>query len=165
MVTAGALFTAVVAAWLGVYDPIVSSRRAMERRIEAKKTELIELASLAERYQSVRSRFSALEGKLAAQPQGFSTVTAIESLAAAAGVSGQVASMAPQPPQTIEEYEEQAVTARLEGISLPQLVVLLEGARGAEQYVRVKRISIRPQYKKPGLLDVTVTLAGYTVAR
>ncbi|MBI4828982.1 MAG: type II secretion system protein M [Nitrospinae bacterium] len=164
-VTAGAAVVALTAAWLGVYDPVVSSRYALERRIEATKTELTELAGLAERYQSIRRRFTALDAKLAAQPEDFSAVTAIESLAAAAGVSGQITSMTPQPPQTMEGYEEQPVTARLEEVTLPQLVVLLESARGAEHYLRVKRVSIRPQYKKPDLLDVTLTLAGYRVAR
>ncbi|MDH4185113.1 MAG: hypothetical protein OEV92_12875, partial [Nitrospinota bacterium] len=61
----------------------------------------------------------------------------------------------------VEGYKENSVALKIEKIPLGGLVDFLNALGAQKLYIRVKRISIKPLYENPDLLDVSLTLAWY----
>ncbi len=159
-----AAFIIVTILWLGVYEPAVERSETMTLKLEAKERELTEVKGLSKRYMEVRSRLNVFENKLKTQTKGFSSLAVMESLAKNAGVQNNVSYMAPRSPVALEGYRELPVELRLKQISLGKLISFLKAAKASGNYLRVKRIAVKPQYENQELLDVSISIAGYEKA-
>ncbi len=162
--TAG-VFIAVTVAWLGVWEPTVERKEALVIKIEAKKKEKLEVEALAAKFLNAKRRFSYLEAKLKSQGESFSPLGVMENIAASAGLKENVVSMTPQPPVEVEGYMESPIALKLEKVELSKLVSFLKLIRNSKNYLRVKRVSITPQYENPEWLNVSLSVAGYEQAK
>lgn len=165
MIAIGGFFAVATFLWLGVYEPAVERRETLKRKIDSKEKELSEVTALAENYLQIKNNLDRFEASLSTHAEGFSLLAEIESHASAAGVRDNVTSMSPLPPVAIEGYTENPIEIKMEDTSLPKLIRFLEFARGSENILRVKRISIKPDYEDQSRLDASITIAGYEVAR
>lgn len=154
----------VTGLWVGAIEPAVERRETLERKIETKRSELAEVRALAVKHAVIKERFDRFRDRIAAQPAGHSPLSYMESLAASAGVKDNIISMVPQPGEIMEGFRESPVSVKLEKVTLGRLVSFLKAAREGGIYLRVKRVSIKPQYEDPELLNVTLLIAGYEEA-
>jgi general secretion pathway protein M len=163
--SAAAIFVTATALWVGVYEPAVEKRVAMRKKIETKTAEIEEARALARTIAGLKDDMARFEARLAAKPAGFSVITEMESLAQSSGARENVVSMTPQRPVELGGYRESAVELALEKTTLSKLLRLLQSMRDSHGLTRVKRVTIKPQYKDPSLLDVSMTVAGYETLR
>jgi general secretion pathway protein M len=162
---AASVFVVGTALWLGVYEPAVEKREALRKKIATKTAEIEESKTLARGIADLKSQTARFDARLMARPAGFSVITEMETLAQSSGVRENVVSMNPQRPADVAGYKESAVELVMERTPLSKLLRLLESMRDSQGLLRVKRITIKPQYKDPSLLDVSMTVAGYEKAR
>jgi type II secretory pathway component PulM len=161
LVIAAGIFIFITVGWLGVLEPTVERRDALVLKIEAKKKEKQAVDALAARFHSAKLRFRRLEMKLKSQGVGFSPLGVMENMAASAGLKENVVSMNPQPQVEIEGYMESLIALKLEKVELSKLVTFLKLIQNSENYLRVKRVSIKPQYENPEWLTVSLSITGY----
>lgn len=160
-----AVFVAVTTLWVGVYEPAVERRSAMKKKIAVKTAEVEESRVLARTISGLRGDVARFETRLAGRPPGFSVITEMESLAQSSGARENVVSMTPQRPAELAGYKESAVELAMEKTTLPKLLRMLQAMRDSHGLLRLKRLTVKPQYKDPSLLDVSMTVAGYEMAR
>jgi len=153
---------AVTFAWLGVYEPLVADRQTLKRKIAAKKRELGEVEALALKVIGIKERFARLGEKIKDGQNNASAVSSMEALASSAGIGGNIVSMSPIPSVEIEGYKESVVDMKMEKVSLVQLKTFLESMMRSPGVMRVKRISIKPQFEDASVLDVSVSVARLT---
>lgn len=165
MVIVAGIFIFVTVGWLGVWEPAVERREALVVKIEAKKKEKLMVEALAAKLRGAKLLFGRLEMKLRSQEGGFSPLGVMENMAAAAGLKENVVSMTPQPPVEIEGYVEALIALKLEKVELSQLVAFLKLVQNSKNYLRVKRVSIKPQYENPEWLNVSLSISGYESAK
>jgi len=164
-VVLGAVFVTAALLWIGVYEPAIKHRETLMRKIDTKERELIEVKALADRYVEETKGFNRLDSRLESRPEGFSPLSEMESLASSSGVGENITSMEPMPPVSIGDYTESLIKIEIEKTTLPGLVRLLESMRGSKNVLRVKRIAVKPMFEDQSMLDVSMTVAAYEVAR
>lgn len=160
-----AVFVTVTVLWVGVYEPAVEKRSATRKKIATKTAEVEESRALARTISRLRGEMARFDSRLAGNPPGFSVITEMETLAQSSGARENVVSMTPQRPAELGGYKESAVELAMEKTTLPKLLRMLQAMRDSHGLLRVKRLTIKPQYKDPSLLDVSMTVAGYEAAR
>jgi len=165
MVASGGLFVVIIGIWLGVYEPAVEHRELLNRKIETKTMELKEVSALAENYLKEKTRVDMFESRIKARPKDFSPLAEMEGLAAAAGVRDNISSMSPKPSQAVGNYTEALFEIKMEKVTLPRLVRFLESVRDSKNMLLINRVSIKPGYEDQSMLDVSMTVAVYEMAR
>jgi len=158
-------FVAATALWIGVYEPAVEKRSAMMKKIAVKTAEVEESRALARSISALRGDMARFDSRLAGRPPGFSVITEMETLAQSSGARENVVSMTPQRPAELGGYKESGVELTMEKTTLPKLLRMLQAMRDSHGMLRVKRLTVKPQYKDPSLLDVSMTVAGYEAIR
>ncbi|MDH5510665.1 MAG: type II secretion system protein M [Nitrospinota bacterium] len=160
MVVGGGALALVILFWAMVIDPTVKGRSELASRIETKKKEIVEVRELARKISLSRIKFGALERRMP-EPGGSSLLSTMETIATESGIKDGVASMEPQPQVEVEGYSENSVAMRMEKIRLKELVGFLNEVGRRKSYIRVKRLSIKPLYEDPDLLEVKLTVSWY----
>lgn len=159
------VFVAVTTLWIGVYESAVEKRSAMRKKIVTKTAEVEESRALVRSISGLRGDMARFDARLAGRPPGFSVITEMETLAQSSGARENIVSMTPQRPAELGGYKESGVELTMEKATLPRLLRLLQAMRDSHGLLRVKRLTVKPQYKDPSLLDVSMTVAGYEVSR
>ena len=160
MVIGGGAMAVIILLWALVIDPTVKGRVELAGKIETKKDEIVQTRQTAAKISLARLRFGALERRMPASG-GPSLLSVMEGVTISSGVNENVASMEPQPPADVEGYTESSIAMRIEKIPLSGLVALLGQTTGQKTYIRLKRITIKPLYENPDLLDVALTVSWY----
>jgi len=156
----GGAALALILLWAFVVDPMAKGRTVLAQKIEAKKQEIADTRDLARKLAAARSRFGALERRMA-QREGSSLLSVVEAAAASAGVKESMSSIEPQAPVEVEGYMESSVSVKMEKIGLGGLVDFLKEVAAGRTFIRVKRASIKPLFENPDLLDVSLILCWY----
>lgn len=156
-----AAFISVTFLWFGVYEPAIDKRDTLIRKIEIKKNELIEARALADALVEQKADFSAFITRLNKQEAGSAPLSEVEALAVAAGIRESITNMSPSPPVMMDKFSETRLEIKMRGISLASLIDFLESLKGSKSEARVNRITIKPQFKDPSLLNLSLTLAFY----
>ncbi|VAX17019.1 hypothetical protein MNBD_NITROSPINAE02-1577 [hydrothermal vent metagenome] len=165
MVFSVALVAVISFLWLGVYDPLVEGRVTLKRKIDVKKKELVEVSILSKRVREEKKRYERLRKKLNALPRGLSAIAAMESLATEAGIRGKIVSMSPQPSVNIEGYKESLINIQIRNVSLQEIKLFLESKQESQNVFRIKRISMKPKFDDPSLMDISMSVASYEAIR
>ncbi|MBI4666531.1 MAG: type II secretion system protein M [Nitrospinae bacterium] len=165
LVSGGGIMALLTFLWVGVYEPVVEKRESMKHKIEAKAEELMEVKGLAVRAARLKADLTSFTARLKKNPAGVSPLSEIEGLTQAGGVRENVTGMSPQQPVLMGEFRESTLEISMEKVGLPRLLMFIQSLKDAQGVLRVKRVSIKPQFKDPSLLDVSMTIAGYELAK
>ena len=160
IVTGGGALAALLLLWALFLEPAARERKETAQKIETKKNELAQSKELARKVMEAKSRFGALETRLAAA-EGPSLISVVENLAKSSGIKSNVTTMEPQPPTELDRYLESSVNIKMEKVSLSGLIDFLTIASRQSVYLRMKRVSIKPQFQNPDLLDAGITICWY----
>ena len=151
----------VVAAW-AVYGfairPAQDRIRTLERIIPQKQRELAEVQAKSAEYVALREEFEDIQTRIAAQDPAFELLPFLESLIERHQLAGHVLTMEQDalPPQP--GYAETTVTIDLEGVSLGQLVGLLDAIEGSEVVAQIASLHIQKDQANGALLDSTLQI-------
>jgi type II secretory pathway component PulM len=161
MVGGALLFALATFLWIGVYEPVVEGRAKLVRSIESKKEELAEVRGLAGRVSALQTTFVAFDAKLRARSGAVSPLSEVESLTDAAGIRENVTAMSPTQKTPLDGYTEQVVAVRLKKMSYGRLMAFIKQMGASESGLRIKRMTVKPEYEDPTLLDVVLSIAAY----
>jgi general secretion pathway protein M len=144
-----------------VVDPLLAKLDRLERQTVRKHKDIQELALLSQEYTTMRDRLVHAESRMPATDGQFSLMTFLEGAATTARVRELITGMQPQVQALAQGYQETAVDLRLEGVQLPELLVLLIAIDQAPYDLQVRHLQIRPKFDNPVNLDATIRVSSY----
>jgi general secretion pathway protein M len=152
-----ALFAALLvlsAAYLFVVEPVIAGRARVRQRVETLQRDLATMQQLALRIKRLQADLGAASAAGAAAD--FSLFAFVDKAAAAAVSRESIASMNPSTRALRDGYVESAVELRVNGVTLPEIVSLLERMEESTQPVYIKRLEIKRRYDDKTHFDATV---------
>lgn len=158
LLTAGLIFvTGFVLHQLAV-DPFLTQKRRLERSLQIKASNVLEMKLLKQQYQQVSANKREIMDNLQARSPGFSLFTFVEQQIDAARMKERVSSIKPTESDYQEGIRQSIIDLKIEGIVLAQLVDFLASIESFDKVVFVERIIIQNNSAGDGLLDVTVSV-------
>lgn len=142
-------------------SPYITAREKLDRSINRKQAELVELKALQQEYQNLKEQAGGIKEKLREREANFSLFSFLDAQATAAGIKELISYMKPSVIETDGELQESVVEMKLQQISLKQLVEFLKGIESPEKSVFVKRLSIQESGKEQGLLEVIMQIVTF----
>ena len=158
MLYAAASVTALLVAWLGIYEPMTNALSDLDRKIQIARRDAASVQALAERYRTLRTEVAELEGG-DASAGGASLFSQLESTAVPIVGRERIVSMNPSSRPVGDRFEEDLVDMRLEGVPLRQLIELLYTIEYKDPPMRLSRAALKREYKDPSLIDATLVVA------
>ncbi len=151
--------TAVLIAWLGVYEPMTNTLAQLDQQIVGARRDAASVNALAERYRTLQREVSDLEGGGSAAGAGASLFSQLESTTVPLVGRDRIVSMNPSSRAVGDRFEEDLVDMRLEGVPLRQVIELLYTIEYKDPPMRLSRASFKREYKDPSLIDATLVVA------
>lgn len=156
----GGACLAVLAFWLGVWEPTRAHLELQTRRVQAKRGEYREVQELGRRFENLRTRIEGIEAHLR-RSRDFSILSYLEGLARRLQVQDRIVQMRPRPGEVSRYYRENSVEIRMERVRLPELVRYLYEVENSPELLRIKQIQVRPRFDDSDLLDVRFQVSSY----
>ncbi|HSQ49640.1 MAG TPA: type II secretion system protein GspM [Nitrospiraceae bacterium] len=161
IVAAGGALAAAALVFLLIVDPLMATIDKLDRQARRKAKDSQELALVAQDYLLKQARMAKLEARMPSPPAQFSLLAFMEEATTTAQIRDRIAGMQPQAPIVVQGYQETAVDLRLDGVTLPQLLALLETIERAPYEVQVRHLQMKPKYDNPINLDATLKIVTY----
>lgn len=144
---------AVLVAGFTLYGSYLTTKKAMN----AKKREMVTMATLKADYLNKKAILDAVSQKAASS--GESPVAAIEEIAKRTGMKDKVASVKPLEEKTSPGYTDKPVEVRLEAVDLNHLVNFIYQAESGQKLMVVRDLAMKSRFENPDLLDVTMKVS------
>ena len=150
----GGSVAAVIVLYAFVLSPFLTDLSRKRDLIPKKERDLVEMKKLRDEYREVQKEL--LVAQEAASKRG-PLLTEIENLTKRANLNSKIVSLKPQTGTQTGDFKESIVEIRLDNITLYDVVnyvYLLEKAT-----LRVRKLSFKPRYDNPKLLNVTLLVS------
>jgi type II secretory pathway component PulM len=150
----GGIVAAVILLYTFVLSPLISDLSRKRELIPRKEKDLVEIKELRTQYVEIQQRLQ--EAQAAAAQRG-PLLTEIENLTKRANLNSKIVSLKPQAGVQTESFKESIVEAKLENITLYDVVnyiYLLE-----KDGLRIRKLQFKPRYDNPKLLNATVLVS------
>ncbi len=161
LVIGTACFVVITLVVLFVIMPFFENRKRLQQGIIARENGIRELNMLRAEYQSYQQGSQSLKQIIAARDKGFTLFSFLEKEAGSAAVKSNIKYMKPSVLSGKGPYREAQVEMKLEGISLKQFTEYMQKIESTENVVNIKRISVQPDRKNAGFLDVVMQVITY----
>jgi type II secretory pathway component PulM len=142
-----------------VWDPLVSGREALERRITAREKDLSAMEAQRTRYLELMRQVEASQGVLVKTDQNFSLFAHLQNAVAQVVDRTHIQSMNPSEKNLSDEYQEQAVEIKLTAVNLEQFVNMLFRIEKGDPQLRVSRLQAKKRYNDPHSFDIVATVS------
>ena len=103
--------------------------------------------------------FSSLSYK---QKKSFAIFSHLEKLAGDTGIRSKILYMKPTVSTPSDAYEEESVEIKMEGVTLEQIIRYLYQVENSPQFLKIKRLYIRPRLDNRQLLTATFRVSTFT---
>lgn len=150
----GGSIAAAIVLYAYVLSPFLGDLATKRDLIPKKERDLIEVKKLRDEYREIQKLLQAAQE--AASQRG-PLLTEIENLTKRANLNSKIVSLKPQPGTQSDGYKESIVEIKLDNITLYDVVnyvYLLEKAT-----LRVRKLSFKPRYDNPKLLNATLLVS------
>jgi type II secretory pathway component PulM len=150
----GVVGAALILLYALVLSPLTSDLSRKKELIPRKEKDLAEIKELRTQYLEIQQRLQ--EAQAAAAQRG-PLLTEIENLTKRANLNSKIVSLKPQAGVQTESFKESIVEAKLENITLYDIVnyvYLLE-----KDGLRIRKLQFKPRYDNPKLLNATVLVS------
>jgi general secretion pathway protein M len=135
-----------------VIDPMRASAARLDRQITAAQRDLQDLRTLQRDYRRQKGILDDINGQLKRQ-KSFSLYSRLEELAGQTGIRNSILYIKAAVNTPSEAYEEDAVEVRIEGVTLEQLTTYLYQIENSPQFMRIKRLYIKPRPENKQILS------------
>ncbi len=156
----GALIVLALGTYALVMEPLMERSARLDRRTAQRQDDLDRVTRLAAEHRSAVDQVAGLDQGVSA-PGSFPLLSFLEETASAQQMRNRLASIRPQPVQTLAPYREITAEVKLESITLAQVVAYLDALDRAPQRVRVKLLRLKTRYADPKLLDGSLLVTTY----
>lgn len=148
------LFTLVV-------DPLMAHSARLDRRIVKAQRDLQELHTLQRKYREQKRVLDSINERLNRQKR-FSIISRLEGLAGNSNLRSNILYMKPIASVPSEAYEEEAVEIKMEGVTLEQLIRYLHQVENSPQFLKIKRLYIKPRFDNRQVLTAIFRVSTFT---
>jgi general secretion pathway protein M len=135
-----------------VIDPTRASAARLDRQVTAAQRDLQDLRTLQQDYRRQKGILDDINGQLKRQ-KSFSLFSRLEELAGQTGIRSSILYMKPAVNTPSDAYEEDSVEVRMEGVTLEQLTTYLYQIENSPQFMRIKRLYIKPRADNKQILS------------
>jgi general secretion pathway protein M len=111
-------------------------------------------------YQRQKSVIDSINSQLKKQPN-FAIFSRLEELASQTGT--KILQINPMPSPPSELYKEELVEVKMQGVALEQLVRYLHQVENSPQFLKIKRLDIKPRPDNRQILNVTFRVSAFTL--
>ena len=144
-----------------VITPYLEARQILERSLQRRQNELLEMSILQKEYQDLMQRQGVITRRIEQRSPQFSLFSFLEQQTTAVKVRNRVTSMKPATTELEDGLEESSVEIKLDGITLKQLVDFLVRVESEENVILVKRLAVQKNQKESDLLDVVMNVVTF----
>jgi type II secretory pathway component PulM len=142
-----------------VWDPLVSGREALERRIVARQKDLTLMEAQRARFLELQRQVEASQAVLVKTDPSFSLFAHLQNAVAQVVERSHIQSMNPSDKNLSDEYQEQAVEIKLTAVNLEQLVNMLYRIEKGDPQLHVSRLQVKKRYNDPHSFDIVATVS------
>lgn len=147
--------------FLLVIDPLMAQSARLDRQLVAAQHQLEELHTMQREYRGQKRVLDSVNVQLNRQ-KNFSIISRLEGLAGESGLRSKILYMKPTVGVPSEAYEEEAVEIKMEGVTLEQLIRYLHQVESSPQFLKIKRLNIRPRFDDRQILTATFRVSTFT---
>ena len=146
-----------------VVDPFLARKKRVERSLQVKAANVVEMKLLQEHYQQVSANERDIMVRLQGRSPEFSLFTFVEQQIDAVRMKERVTSIKP----TVSDYQtgirQAVIDLKIEGVVLAQLVDFLASIESFNEVVFVERIVVQRSAAEDGLLDAMLSVVTFEV--
>jgi len=157
-VLGGAVLLVVILAGFGLYEAYRTTLVRLDKTIATRTRQLADFDSRRQEALLLRQQIEQAERKLG-ESAGFSLATFIEAQATQVAGKTGLAYARPQPPVNRGNLLEESLEAKLERLTLEQVLRLLWAIESGPVPMRVQALELRKRFDDPALLDLTLTIS------
>jgi type II secretory pathway component PulM len=149
----------VISFYTFLWEPLLTGREVLQRRIAVRERELVEMQSLRTRYLELLRQVEASQAVLVKTEANFSLFAHLQSAVAQEISREHIQSMNPTDKNLSEEYQEQSVEIKLTAVNIGQLVNMMYRIEKGEPRLRVSRMQVKKRYNDPRSFDIVATVS------
>lgn len=154
---AGAAGLALFAFLQWVIVPLFDHRDRLQRRLDARRSSIVEMAALEQRYRAEREIYGAWNRLLEERPGEFSLFSHVEKLAGRADIMNRIAFIKPTESELPDsDVRMSRVEIKLVGLTIKQLVDYLHLLESGANAIRISRLSVERKGEVSATLDVVL---------
>jgi Tfp pilus assembly protein PilO len=146
--------------WLAI-NPLLANATRLDRQIRNAQQELATLHAHRREYLQRQFVLDRINTQIK-QQTNFSIFSRLEELALNAGTRDKILHMKPTASPPSEAFTEESVEIKMEGVTLEQLNTYLYEIEQSPQFLKIKRLYIKPQLNNRQLLSVTFRVSTFT---
>lgn len=153
-----AIFAAGCLLFAFAIKPAMARTKTLHRVISEKQNELAKLRAGSKEYIFLRDSLENIRAKVASQDKGFELLPFLESLIREHGLAKNAATMKQQVLNLGTGCSETIVEAKLENLTLKQLVDFLRKVESSQVLVRIKSLYIKKNLTNTEMLDSVIEI-------
>ncbi len=144
-----------------VIDPILDKSARLDRQIRKADQDLKNLQVQSRKYNQQKRTLDSLNAQLS-QRQSVAIFSRLEKLAKDTGTREKITGMTPSVNSSSESYTEESVQIEMVDVTLEQLAKYLYEIEQSRQFLKIKRLSIKPRTNNRQLLSVSFRVSTFT---
>jgi type II secretory pathway component PulM len=144
-----------------VIDPMLAASTRLDRQIRKGEQDLKALYTYRRDYQQQKQILDSIDAQLRRQ-KSFALFSRLEEVARNTGTRNKIDSMKPTTSSPSEAFNEESVEVRMEDVTLEELKQYLYQLEQSPQFVKVKRLYIKPRLNDRQRLSVTFRVSTFT---
>lgn len=163
IVGVGLVFVICFLVYEVVVDPFFSSKHRLERVIQNKENDVVELKLLQQHYQQISVNKRDIIEQLAQRSPDFSLFSYVEQQIDRRRLKDRVVSIKPGTKPYQDGIRQAVIEMSIDGVVLSQLVDFLDAIESFDKVVFIDRLVIRNDSEESGLLDVRLDIVSLEV--
>ncbi len=157
----GVLFVVCFAIIQFAIVPFWEARTDLERSIQRKHQELVDIKLLQQEFRELKKREGGIRAKIGKRQPEFTLFTFLDKQATQAKVKKQIKYMKPSTQEGDDNLDEAMVEMKLQQTTIKELVALIQLVESEENVVSIRRISIQESGKEEGFLDAIMQVVTF----
>lgn len=142
----------------GVVDPFLSSKHRLERLIQNKRGDVVELKLLQQHYRKISVNRRDIIEQLQRRSPDFSLFSYVEQRVDSLRMKDRVVSLKPGTGVSQGGIRQAVIEVTIDGVVLSQLVDFLDVIESFDEVVFIDRMVIRNSAEASGLLDIRLDI-------
>lgn len=143
-----------------VIDPVLNRSARLDRQIRKAEQDLTKLNAYRREYNRQKYTLDRLNTQLGQQKVRI--LPLLEKLARDTGTSNKITGMRPSVNSSSDAYTEESVAIEMADVTLEQLAKYLYEIEQARQFLRIKRLTIKPRLNNRQLLTVSFRVSTFS---
>jgi general secretion pathway protein M len=144
-----------------VIDPMLAYSARLDKQTVVAQRELQEVYTLQQEYQRQKAVVDRINAQLKRQ-KNFSVFSRLEELAKQTDTRNKILYMKPTVSSPSDAYEEESVEIKMEDVTLEQLIKYLLQIENSPQFMKIKRLYVKPRLENRQLLSVIFRVSTFT---